>query len=734
MMPTQKFLVAYNSNDAGMQTNVRPWLLPNEAYAYMGNAYNYRGRTRKRPGSLYLGTDQYTSRLRILIDTTDGDGNRSGVYTPQKTAPMSGVITPAAVGQCFTIGTSTYTCKVLDGTLVTSGIGVATYDNTTGEFTITGGPPNTDIYFYPALPGMGLPTLEQSTLNVEQTVAFDQDYAYVYINGWERIYDNILDDPNASWWTGSNSDFLWACNYRGINSWENYLFVVNNNSADRIRYYTGNAWKFLTAQFGATSDLVVKTAAICVSFHNRLVLLNTVEYDGTGDRRYAQRARWCAFGDPTASEAWYDYVNGKGSWSDAPTTQHIVSASLIKDRLIVQFERSAYELVYTNNPQNPFEWYQLSNEFGAASRFSGVIIDNALITTGQTAITVNTGGAIQRIDQKIPNEIWDARYEQNGLERIYGIRDYLTENIYWAIPADYSNASAHTYPNRILCYNYPTASWAIFDDSITCFGYFQPIEGRTWGNTETLWENASFAWGDVTDQPKAIKILAANQQGYTFSIEQGVSRNVGAFQITEISINPSGSATLTVIDHNLDIDDYILIENCDGTDDIPDMNGTIFRVSAISDSDANTITVYNPDLKLESGDYYGKGTVAWVSEIELITKQYNFFLSEAKRNNIVKMDIQVDRTDTGIMAVLFSPDTADIVTVTKALVTYPIPERPLEYLSNRLWRAIYPNIAGEFVQVIITVSRENMFNPSIALSPFELHSIIYHVRPAGRLQ
>jgi len=73
-----RFLIGYVDNNSGSQTNVKPWLLPDNAFAKLENAYVYRGRVRKRLGSVWTGYDQYGSRLRYQLTNTDGSGNGSG--------------------------------------------------------------------------------------------------------------------------------------------------------------------------------------------------------------------------------------------------------------------------------------------------------------------------------------------------------------------------------------------------------------------------------------------------------------------------------------------------------------------------------------------------------------------------------------------------------------------------------------------------------------------------------
>ena len=108
-MPFDRFLIA--PVDTGLVKNVPPWLIPDEAFDYMQNAYVFRGRIRKRYGSSLMGVTQYNSRLRASlasggpgVGVTDGSGDASGnVLTILGDSGLT-----LSVGQSFSIGMQQY--------------------------------------------------------------------------------------------------------------------------------------------------------------------------------------------------------------------------------------------------------------------------------------------------------------------------------------------------------------------------------------------------------------------------------------------------------------------------------------------------------------------------------------------------------------------------------------------------------------------------------------------------
>src|SRR6185503_3002020 len=151
-MPFDRFMIA--PMEGGLQSDLKPWLIPDDAFETMENVYIFRGRVRKRFGSRYMNssssaaTAQLSSRLRIAIEggsgvgITDGSGNATG------TAPGS----TFALGQMFSIGTQLFTVQATGTpvTMLNTGAGSGTYDTTTGAYVFTGVTANTQIYFYPA--------------------------------------------------------------------------------------------------------------------------------------------------------------------------------------------------------------------------------------------------------------------------------------------------------------------------------------------------------------------------------------------------------------------------------------------------------------------------------------------------------------------------------------------------------------------------------------------------------
>lgn len=697
-MPRDRFYIG--PLNTGLQKNVKPFAIADDAFQALNNAYPFRGRLKKKFGTGYM-TDfnQLSSRLRIFLGVTNGAGNLSGTVPGDQ----------FNIGQIFSVDSEIFTV-FQTGTpaamKISGSATLATYNTTTGAYVINGAAPNTNAYFYPALPVMGLPNYENQTVNFEPLLAFDTRFAYEYkrVNtGWSRLGTAV--------WSGTNSDFFWSTNYRGSTSNVTYLYTTN--FVDPIRYWDGTTWTDFTPDINNAGDYI-ETARLILPFKNRLILFNTIENIGAVSTSFVNRIRVSQNGSPTQSDAYNENIPGKGFFLDAPTKEQIISAIPIKDRIIVYFERSTWELVYTTSEILPFRWQRIDSELGAESPFSAVPFDKAVLAVGNVGIHACSGAAVERIDNKIPDEVFTISSSPEALQRVYGVRDYFSEMVYWTFPEDLNN---YTYPRKVLAFNYAFGSWAFFDDSFTCFGYYQD-------NEQIFSREARFRY-----------VVAGNQEGWVQVLLADRAFNVGALQITNIT---GPTATLTIIDHNLIDGSFIFIENCLG---ITSLNNTVFKVDVVNsntirllDSSGDTVTV--------AGTYLGGGTVANIARIDILSKQYNFYVNTGQTAQVMKIDYFVDSTLAGEITVdtMVSSSSVSLLTDglangsilgTGVLEMFPYLTVPFEATQERLWHPMYVRAEGDVVQLRMYLSDTQMFNNSISQSPFELHAMIIHATPGS---
>lgn len=533
--------------------------------------------------------------------------------------------------------------------------------------------------------------------------------------------------------------------------------VTTSISGDGIKWYDGpdsNAtntvgWVNFNPPLDETTDpVLLRGCLIILAYRGYLIAFNTYE-DVVASAipvQYKQRARWSQLGTPyyvppvpvnqtSQFQAWFSDVNniGRGGFSDAPTNEAIVSAQFIKDTLIVYFERSTWQLVYTSNSAAPFVWQKINTELGCESTFSTVAFDRGVFAVGNYGIITCDSVNVARIDQKIPDEVFAIQNKNNGVKRVYGIRDFTSQLVYFTYPvvsdeddeAEPVNSQI-IYPNRVLIYNYLDGSFAEFDDSFTCFGYFQRQSDLTWGAATFPWGTANFAWNSGYQQAKYPEVAAGNQQGFTMVFAQAANQGLNSpsllfsdFTAPNIIYSPN---------HNLTSGQYVRITDAGG---LTNINNIIFKVIFI-DSDHFSI---DPDpLTPIIGTYTGGGKITVMPNFSVQTKIFSPYLDAGKGTRLSKVEILADKTGEGQITLQVFPNYSLTVSVVEKLMNTKADDgASFQAVEDKIWHRTYLNVNGNFVQLVLKMSDAQMRDLAIATSNVKIHGIIIYFTPSGRL-
>lgn len=378
-------------------------------------------------------------------------------------------------------------------------------------------------------PVMGLGNYIIPSTAAPQLIGFNRNRAYLFDNGTSTFSSiAFYSDATPFQWTGTDLDYFYTSNYANAMWATNFL--------DPIRFYNGNpaaGWSNQQPIVNGTTRL--NTCQMIFPYRGRLLALNTVE-DATPFR---QRARWCqvlgspyvsaAPGDkPTAQPApfnidddsWRDDIPGKGGFIDADTTERIIAAAIVRDTLIVFFQKSTWRLRYVGNEVLPFLWERINTQYGADSTFSTIEFDdNSLAYSKYGYIAADTNG-VERIDEKIPDKSFQDTEFGTGiknLQRVHGLRDFYRQTAYWAYP----EKNVADFPNKVLAYNYIDKTWSIFNQSFTCFGNYSTFDDKKWQDfpppdVQNIWDNQVYPWDAPWLQSQFPQILAGAQDGSVF--------------------------------------------------------------------------------------------------------------------------------------------------------------------------------------------------------------------------
>lgn len=755
-------------NQTGLVQEREEFLLPNDAYPILENAYVWRERIKRKQGCETLGRLRRAGISVVGLSLTLNAGQSVNLITALSLG-ASAQIQPGSINISGVTDGTTYTDPLGDGVLLaTGGTGVGGSINyITGLLTIAagGGENITGTFaYFPGLPVMGLRTRELSTINFEQTIAWDTVYAYSFPGTqWQEFL------PGTTW-TGTDSNFFWTTNY-WVDANNNKIFWATNfsgPSGDPIRYTNGDPttnWVPFAPQIdnAAPPNFLTQCLAM-LPFRGRMVTFNTWEGPNLANSiQYRNRIRWAAIGNPftvtdpinippivvvtggppgNQQNAWRDDIRGKGGFLDIPTAENIVSVGFVRDNLVIYCERSTWQLRYTGRSIAPFQIEKVNTELGAQSTFSAVQFDTSLVGIGDKGIVECDSFKSALIDVKIPDLVIIG-FNNNQTNRVYGIRNFIKRLAYWTYPDQTANG---TYPNRRLVYNYENDSWAIFIDSFTCFGTFQPPTGRQWQTTDIPWNECNFAW--IDRQALIPEIVGGNQQGYVVYLDQKTV-NDPTLTITAITGMNTTPTLITSPNHNLQTGNIITIANIPTGTDFDNLNGIIFGIVV---PNANQFTLYkfststqkfsNDQLDSSAKVYIGFGNIIVLDNFSIVSKKFSY-LNEGQNIQIGYLDILLDSTKQGAISLNVYlnyddnsasntlPDNAYSDTFFNTII--PTSPSTLQMTdSSKTWQRVYCATRANFLTLEYTLSPAQM-NGVEQTSDVQIDAQILYVRPAGRL-
>lgn len=604
-MTTQNFLIGPIKE--GLRKEVRPWATPEDSFPVMINAYQFRGRVKKRSGYTLLGKlangtpvmglrtyENYGLGLQTLVafDTTQAyEWNGTAFIALPSVMPVTWNGTNS---QFFYTTNYAGAFWATNGNKGLNGWKISNFNNAAGagatatiEVTSAGNNVQVNDFVY--------------FINLDAAVSGNAAIlAKVTISG--NPFTVVVQNPPSATFTWTN-----GATSRGL-VLDSMQTIVGQ---DGIRYYAitsiGTTWANYNPPVNTINALA--GALLIFPYRGYLVFLNTFEGNDEGVSNFGNRARWTQIGTPYYSEPVPNFPNlqaadinaarddlfGRGGANDAPTSEVIVGAAFIRDILIVYFERSTWRLRFVNNAQNPFVWERVNVELGSSCTYSSIPFDKGLMAISNRGIVISDGNDTTRFDEKIPNEIFDIRQENNGLLRVNGIRTFRTKLCYWTFPN--ADNPTGTFPDNVLVYNYESQTWSFFDDCFTCFGYYYntTTTGFTWADLKNAWSSyTNVTWNSGVSQGGYENIVAGNQQGYVLLLEQTNGQNDPSLSISAIA-----GTTFSSTNNNLPNGSWITISGVTGatSDDGVSLNGRNFKVvNNTSPPSANnfTLTEFKP--------------------------------------------------------------------------------------------------------------------------------------------
>lgn len=257
----------------GQKTDRLPFVIDNDTFAKLFNAYVWRGRVKRKRGTSLLGRLQrQIQSVAVPVSWQKGSlalvAGAANIITGFSLETNSS-ITPGTIS--FTVGVNTYTEPATpNGTLLKNGVQtspVSTINYATGAIFLQGetvGPLTGIFSYYPDLPVLGLEDFvsNSSSSKFPLLLSFDTTYSY-QLNQvstaffYSTSYYKGTNNPVV--WSNDDSAQFWSTNYQSA-------FWVTNNKPGlhyvSATYTSGSTTTDITFNFKTTNTGVNNTSLI----------------------------------------------------------------------------------------------------------------------------------------------------------------------------------------------------------------------------------------------------------------------------------------------------------------------------------------------------------------------------------------------------------------------------------------------------------------------------------------
>jgi len=225
----------------GLRLDRTAFVIDNDSFPTLINAYQWRGRVKRKRGTAKLGRlTRFFNSTSISYSSTASISLVAGAVNLLTGfgLQVNGNIEPGSVTIMDTTAGNTYTDLNEDGTLQGSPMGTGTINYATGAITITGGASDSItamFLYYPNLPVLGIEDLILLPTQFPGTLAFDDVYSYnvttafpypiydvsfyknpptgTYTDGTTAYVQKANATPTT--WNGRDYQQFWTANYQG---------------------------------------------------------------------------------------------------------------------------------------------------------------------------------------------------------------------------------------------------------------------------------------------------------------------------------------------------------------------------------------------------------------------------------------------------------------------------------------------------------------------------------------
>ena len=607
------------------------------------------------------------------------------------------------------------------------------------------------------------------------------------INGQTGIVTTVVDANTVTVdFTGASGTSL--ANFQaaatGAGGIAQYLTSSAGGSGDGIRWYDGDmtggtgipvttttGWVNFSPPLTATTvSINGLPAGLCylvgglaiLPFKDRLRFFSPYVQTSTGSAiQLNDTVIWSWNGTPFYSSlvpnnqtsnmsAYYVDQTGFGGFLSAGISQPIQTITNNEDVLLIGFGGNGRKtrFAYTANDLQPFLFYNINSELPSTSTFSSVVLDKGALDIGSFGICITDQQSSQRIDLDIPNAVFQIQKDNNGNQRVSGIRDYINEWIYFSYPVDNSQ---WRFPTQSFFFNYRDNTWAIFYENFTCHGNYRANDTLTWSTLPyNTWGEWSDPWNTGTETEYEIQVIGGNPQGYVIVKGVGTSERLSGY-ISGITNDGNGLTQITSYNHCLTNDnpntfttDFIYIEGIIGTAPST-LNNQAYPVIRVVD--ANNFVI---DAAFPGSGYVGNGQFRRLSHPVMQTKQFPLYWEQGRQARLGRQQYLLTKpADSQVTLNIYlsqddndpwnNPDFAGSpngLVYTQTLFTKLEPDNLQSMVGDgqqSIWHRVNTSLIGDTFQIGITLSDDQMLDFDIATDEIELHAMNFTVSPGPLL-
>lgn len=417
-----------------------------------------------------------------------------------------------------------------------------------GTFTTAGNMvgPNTIVYTTGAI-SLGLTAANTRTYTISATISGD-------------------------YFTGNNTNFFNATNWKPAPDAKGYLYLTNN--VDRVTTFDGNVLSRLSYFVFATSldtnhNDVATTLDVKV-YKNSLLFLRPTIVGAS-----PPRAQTILSSRPFIPQDMVSDLAGHGAATVAPTGDWIFSSQFLRDAIVVFFQESTWLFRFTQNTNEPFRFDKINDSRNTNAPYGSVGYDLQCTSLGSKGLIYCDGNNVDRYDITIIDQFLDI--EPKAFGQCFSQRfDSLNQT--WTLFPSIGDAAAGNVQltsSRVLIWNYLENTWAIYRLPMSCLGLGLTTTDLTWadfapgqpfigaGSTWEEWDEPWNSYQNIAEQPA---LLGGDQRGFVYELNvtnkdngQPIIPNIQTKRMNPFLAETAMKATFGYLDVYYEVADHVTL-------------------------------------------------------------------------------------------------------------------------------------------------------------------------------